>query len=106
MPYVLLQSLVSSLKLVKFLLKIDSNLPLLKYLKCANIDLFHKLELLLLIQNQLVIHVHQNASIVEQFSVNNTLTVEQCPKPDQLLLSLEFQLYNFILTFIFIVSVV
>ena len=99
---VLLQTGVGLLKRVHVFLKINCRLPFLKNFKGAHIDLFHQPKLVLLVRDQLIVHVHQDPGISEKLSVENTLFVQEVPEEDQFLLSLELKLDDFFLVvFIF-----
>lgn len=94
---ILLQACVRFLQRVEVFLEVDCHLPLLKDFKCADIDFFHEAELLFLVCDQLVIHIHEDPGIGEELSVEDTLPVQKIPEEDQFLLSLEFELDDFFL---------
>ena len=67
LPNVFLKPLIVLLQSIEILLQVDRHLTLLKDLQGAHIDLFHKSKLLLLVRDQLIIHVHEDAGIRQQF---------------------------------------
>ena len=72
---VLLEPLVVLLESIEIFLQVDRHLALLEDLKRAHIDLFHEAELLLLVRDELVVHVHEDAGVRQQFRVHYALLV-------------------------------
>jgi len=76
LAYVMLKVLIVLFERIQIFLQVDRDLSFLNNFKSAYINFLHQVQLLLLVCNQLVIHIHQNAGIVEQFSVEHALFIQ------------------------------
>lgn len=95
--------MVSFLETVHVELEVESSLTFLQDLQRADINFFHEAQLLLLVKNKLIIHIHEDARTVQKFSVEYAFAVQQSPESNQLLLSLELQLNNRLFILIFFI---
>ena len=99
----MLEVLVGFFKTIHVKLEVNCSLAFLQDFECADVNFFHQAQLLLLIQNELIVHVHEDLSAVKKFSIQDAFAVQESSESNKLLLSLELKLNDGFLAFTIVI---